>query len=133
MLSLAVAALAFTPPNSLMTSRREAVFAGAFAAAAMPMAAFADGSVSLVTLQKARLTYGQKVLSLVDASAEKIVEEQNAIKLYVSATERASGKKTDPRKSAANAIIAAAKVSLAPSRGLLLFLLTSLPLCVARA
>ena len=131
-----------------MLNRRDALFAGAVAAA-IPASAFADGSVSLVTLQKARLryvdtfeqapfsfqepnssyrfprlsfpppivspdvlshSYGQKVLSLVDADTDKIVAEANTIKLYVSAVDRAAGKKVDPRKSGANKIIALAKV-----------------------
>ena len=46
---------------------------------------------------------------LVDASPEKILEEGNAIKLYISAVDRAAGKKTDPRKGVSNDILAAAK------------------------
>ena len=61
-------------------------------------------------LQKARLSYGQRVLQLTDASTDKIVAEQNAIKLYVSAVERSKGVKIDPRKSPANKIVAMAKV-----------------------
>ena len=72
----------------------------------------ADGSTSLTTLQKARLSYGQRVLGLVDASTDKILAEQNAIKLYISAVDRASGKKVDPRSSGANKIVALAKVRL---------------------
>ena len=107
MLALALGALAFNAPPSL--TRRDAVF-GAAVAAAMPFAAVADGSAGLATLQKARLTYGQTVLSLVDASTDKIVENSAAINLYVSATNRAAGRKVDPRKSEANGIIALAKV-----------------------
>lgn len=110
LLALAVSALAFNVPSPF--TRRDALFAGASAAAVAGLVppAFADGSTSLVTLQKARLTYGQVVLALVDASPETILANKNAILLYVSAIERAKGKKTDPRKGAANDIITAAKV-----------------------
>ena len=113
MLSLVVTALAFTPPASL--TRRDAVFAAGIAAA-MPFAAVADGSAGLPTLQKARLSYGQRVLALVDAPTDKILADKNAIALYVSAVERAKGAKVDPRKSAANDIIALAKVRLVRTR-----------------
>ena len=107
MLSVAVAALAFQAPPSL--TRRDAVFAGV-TAAAMPFAAFADGSAGPGTLQKARLSYGQRLLTLQDASTDAILENKATINLYVSAVNRAKGAKVDPRKSEANAIIAAAKV-----------------------
>lgn len=58
----------------------------------------------------ARLSYGQQLLGLADASAEKILAEKSIVTLYVSAVERAKGKKVDPRKSKANEIIALAKV-----------------------
>jgi hypothetical protein len=70
----------------------------------------APASASLATLQKARLTYGQRVLTLVDADTSKILEEKNAITLYESAINRAKGVKVDPRKSPANKIISLAKV-----------------------
>ena len=95
------------PPASV--TRRNALFAGA-SFAAFPFASHADGQISLVTLQKARLSYGQRVLALADASTEKVLEEQNAIKLYMSAVSRAKGMKADPRKSPANDIIVLAKV-----------------------
>merc|ERR1712159_721882 len=68
-----------------------------------------DGQVSLATLQKARLSYGQRLLTLQDASPETILANENAIKLYVSAVGRAQGKKVDSRKSPANDIITLAK------------------------
>ena len=107
MLSVVVAALAFSPPS--VVTRRDALFAGAVAAA-MPFAAVADGSISLVTLQKARLSYGQKVLALANADASTIASNGASIVLYQSAVDRASGKKVDPRKSSANKIVAMAKV-----------------------
>ena len=110
MLSVLVSlcALAFSPTTPM--NRRDAVVAGAAAVFAPPFAAYADGPASLVTLQKARLTYGQKVLGLVDAGTDQIIAEKNAIILYVSAVERAKGAKVDPRKSPANKILAAAQV-----------------------
>ena len=86
MLSVAVAALAFQAPPSL--TRRDAVFAGV-TAAAMPFAAFADGSAGPGTLQKARLSYGQRLLTLQDASTDAILENKATINLYVSAVNRA--------------------------------------------
>ena len=69
MLALVTTSLAFAPASPslsasrvctsaspVMLNRRDALFAGAVAAA-IPASAFADGSVSLVTLQKARLRY----------------------------------------------------------------------------
>jgi hypothetical protein len=108
MLSFVVSALAFSPTTPM--NRRDAMLAGAAAVVAMPRIALADGSASLATLQKARLTYGQRVLTLVDADTSKILEEKNAITLYESAINRAKGVKVDPRKSPANKIISLAKV-----------------------
>ena len=74
MLSAAViSALAFSPTTQLagsrvrvavdpmMLGRRDALFAGVVAAA-MPMAALADGSTGIPTLQKARLTCASRNL-----------------------------------------------------------------------
>ena len=102
-----VSALAFSTPTSV--TRRDALFAGAVAAA-VPFAAVADGAANLGTLQKARLSYGQRVLALADAPADKIVAEAAAITLYESAVTRSKGLKVDPRKSAGSKIVAMAKV-----------------------
>lgn len=82
---------------------------GALATIVMPFAAYADGAASLVTAQKARLTYGQTVLALQDASPETILANANTIKLYISAIERAKGKKIDGRKVGSKILVAAEK------------------------
>lgn len=111
MLSAVVAALAFQAPGKPLTSRRN--FGGLVAGglvAASPLAAFAEGMTSSTTLYKARNTYGQRVLALADASTDTILGEANAIKLYVSAYERSTGKHTDGRRpsAAATKILSAA-------------------------
>ena len=62
--------------------------------------------VSQSTLFKAKNTYGQVVLRLVDASTDDILAHKNAIVLYESAASRATGKNRPA--SGANAIIKAA-------------------------
>ena len=85
-------AVAFALPGtqtgrSAVLTRRGAV--GAFVAAAAPVAVSADGANSKATVDKARAIYGSRVVRLASASPEAIIEDQNAITLFISGAYRA--------------------------------------------
>jgi len=71
---------------------RRAVLRGAAAgAAAVPLAALADGANSRATADRARQIYGSRVFRLQSASAADILEEKNAFKLFTTGTYRGEG------------------------------------------
>ena len=76
----------------VMVSRRElfTTVAGAAVVTAMPLSAMATYENGQ---SKAKGIFGQKVLALVDASPEAILDNQAAIETYVSQMIRASGKR----------------------------------------
>ena len=99
MLALCTASgLAFSPSThasqragaTSLIARRELFSQAAGLALAMaPLAAFADGANSKATVDKARSIYGSRVFRLQSASAITILEEQNAITLFISGAYRA--------------------------------------------
>ena len=110
--SIVVAALSFQVPHKL--TRRE-IFTTAAAAAtfATPLSAVA---ADFNAKNKAMATYGQRILALQGASAEAILDDSAALKVFASQMARASGKRNmesrrmggTPLADAANAAIAAA-------------------------
>jgi len=98
MMALAVGATlfssAFVPPQSLV-SRREMV-QGALSAAAVGFAApaFADGATSKATLDRSRAIYGSRVARLATADAATILEEKNAMTLFISGAYRSAADKS---------------------------------------
>merc|ERR1719389_898220 len=99
MLSLVSATFAFNAPvlptgsavrmaEPVMMDRRQLVGTFAAAAAAMPMAAFADGATSPATLERARAIYGSRIARLSKAPAEEILAEKNAFTLFTTGAYR---------------------------------------------
>merc|ERR1719393_201565 len=125
---IAASAIAFAPPASLHhasavrsvsvtmsaeapLSRREALFGAAAAAAAMPLAAQADGASSKAVLERARAVYGSRVFRLQDKTADVILEEQNMFTLFTTGAYRSAADKdtTKQLKALTKTIVAAAK------------------------
>lgn len=93
--ALIASASAFAPAASserattALNMDRRAAMGGIVAAAgvaAMPMAAFADGAVSIATVQRARYTYGSRIVDLKGAVAAgdfaAVAAEKNAFILF---------------------------------------------------
>jgi len=77
-----------------MMARRSVVGTFAAAAAAAPLAAFADGASSRTVIERARVLYGSRVARLQDATAATIVEEKNVFTLFISGAYRSAADKT---------------------------------------
>merc|ERR1719487_272310 len=74
--------------TELPMSRRDVLGAGAALAAFAPMAAHADGASSKAVKERSRQIYGSRVFRLVGKSPEKVLEEENAITLFITGTYR---------------------------------------------
>jgi len=75
-------------------SRRQALFSVAAAAAAVPLAANADGASSRAVIERARALYGSRIFRLQGASAEKVVEEKNVFDLFITGSYRSAADKS---------------------------------------
>jgi len=75
-------------PASL--DRRSVLRGVAAGAAAVPLAALADGANSKATAERARQIYGSRVFRLQSASADAILEEKNVFTLFTTGTYRGS-------------------------------------------
>jgi len=71
--------------------RRSVLRGAAAGAAALPLAAMADGANSKATAERARQMYGSRVFRLQSASPETILEEKNAFTLFTTGTYRTQG------------------------------------------
>lgn len=76
-------------PASL--DRRSVLRGAAAGAAAVPLAALADGANSKATAERARQIYGSRVFRLQGASAEEILDEKNVFKLFTTGSYRTQG------------------------------------------
>jgi len=108
-------AVAFALPGtqtgrSAVLTRRGAV--GAFVAAAAPVAVSADGANSKATVDKARAIYGSRVVRLASASPEAIIEDQNAITLFISGAYRAGPNGNTQDKAISKQLLALKKTAL---------------------
>ena len=90
--ALIALAAAFTPLRTDAATRtfgrRALLQTTAAAVCTAPLAALADGANSAATKEKARAIYGSRVYRLAGASTERILEEKNAITLFISGTYR---------------------------------------------
>ena len=85
---LAVGLVAFAPPSRFQESRRDVIsraFAGAvgFGAASIASPALAVAPPSPQQILKSRGVYGSRVFRLQSASADVILEEKNAMTLFI--------------------------------------------------
>ena len=69
--------------------RRDVLATFAAAAAAVPLAANADGASSPTVRERARVMYGSRVYRLLKADADTIVEEKNVFTLFTTGAYRA--------------------------------------------
>jgi len=94
-----------------LVSRREALFAGAAAAAFAPLAAHADGASSKAVLERARSIYGSRVFRLQGATPAAVLEEENVFTLFTTGAYRSAADKetVSKLKSITKSIVKAAK------------------------
>jgi len=86
---------------------------GALAAAsALPLAASADGANSKATVEKARAIYGSRVVRLASASPEDILEDQNALTLFISGAYRAGPNGNAQDKAISKQLLALKKTAI---------------------
>merc|ERR1719263_1078737 len=69
-------------------SRRDLLGGAAAAVAMAPLAASADGASSKAVKERSRAIYGSRVFRLAGASNEKVLEEKNALTLFITGAYR---------------------------------------------
>merc|ERR1719379_1938192 len=69
-------------------NRRELLGGAAAAVAMAPLAASADGASSKAVKERSRAIYGSRVFRLTGASTEKVLEEKNALTLFITGAYR---------------------------------------------
>jgi type II secretory pathway component PulC len=99
----AVAGFALSTVNrrgeaSMSVTRRGMLQSAAAAAAAVPLAAYADGATSKAQTERSRAIYGSRVFRLAKADAETVLEEQNAIQLFITGSYRSSADSATKKK-----------------------------------
>jgi len=87
-----------SPQMSDAMNRRSAIATAATAAAAVPLAAVADGASSPTVRERARVIYGSRVARLVGASNEQIVEEANTFQLFTTGAYRSDVASKETKK-----------------------------------
>merc|ERR1719420_2666405 len=96
--------------QALPMSRRDLLGGAAAAAAMAPLAAHADGASSKAVKERSRAFYGSRVFRLTGASTEKVLEEKNALTLFITGAYRNDDQPTQKKlKALANSIEKSAK------------------------
>merc|ERR1719263_1003689 len=70
------------------SAHRRGFLGGAATLAMAPLAASADGASSKAVKERSRAIYGSRVFRLTGASPEKVLEEKNALTLFITGTYR---------------------------------------------
>jgi hypothetical protein len=74
--------------SNSVSSRRDVLKTGAALAAMAPFAAHADGATSKAVKERSRQIYGSRVFRLAKATPEQVLEEKNALTLFITGTYR---------------------------------------------
>merc|ERR1719379_3250470 len=91
-------------------NRRELLGGAAAAVAMAPLAASADGASSKAVKERSRAIYGSRVFRLTGASTEKVLEEKNALTLFITGAYRNDDLPTQKKlKALEKSIVKAAK------------------------